>query len=318
MDRVDVRLPYNYRSGMPITFQGMTLQLPAGFRAGDTVTLSIPRRGRGASAPRPRVQNNKRRKDNLRFLRGTALATQRAAYAVTDFHSPSGVYYGDYEKLESLHDYIQWLFPIHVASKFNPDQHALQLHEAQSIAADPTCQRHLLLNYRCFLDFIGFSLVNEATGALTRHAGAPARLRNLNAESHNKLRITRVLKCFGSCGLARLQAPLVEALIEEAYAQRTLVALRDSIAAYFVGAIKDSAERARLGSLVEAYEAYAAAPAFAAAPDGAPLALDHSTCDVGLLVDVWWHLEQVSLFYVPLTFRANPAHHLTRSPVHVI
>ena len=296
-----VTLPQNYRSGMTIVVQGMEIKLPPGFHAGQTVSLKMKDSGGGAP-PRSSaaadgadyrsgfgVPNNPRLSDNLRFIKGVGVATQKNAYAVSDFHPPSGIFFGDYTALESMHDYIQWLFPNHASSQFNQDQHPLQRHEAETIAADPVCQQNLLLNYRCFLDFLGFTLDDEATGAVSRHSNAAERLRNLNAEGHNKLRITRVLKCFGICGLEHLKAPLVRALIEEAFPRRTLVALRDSIKTYFVGTIKDDAERVLLASQVEAYEAYYVDdPLFS----DEIVALDHSTNDVGSKVFVWWHLEQ--------------------------
>ena len=41
-------------------------------------------------------------------------------------------WFGDYERLEKHHGYIQWLFPIRTKGK-NSNSHALQLHELQVI-----------------------------------------------------------------------------------------------------------------------------------------------------------------------------------------
>ena len=130
-----VTLPQNYRSGMAIVVQGMEIKLPPGFHAGQTVSLKMKDSGGGAP-PRSSaaadgadyrsgfgVPNNPRLSDNLRFIKGVGVATQKNAYAVSDFHPPSGIFFGDYTALESMHDYIQWDPAIAIAVCF----HSIQL-----------------------------------------------------------------------------------------------------------------------------------------------------------------------------------------------
>ena len=161
---------------------------------------------------------------------------------MAQFH-PGGKYYGNHLWLEKVHNWIQWLFPTLTPSRYNQDYRALDHREARLIADDAVCRHNLVLNYRCFLDFIGFTLEDETTGALMRHDDAAARLRNLDESRHNHLRVTRVLACLGACGLAHLQRALVEVLIDEAYTQHTLGALCESFRTYFIPVIQDPTAR---------------------------------------------------------------------------
>lgn len=68
----------------------------------------------------------------------------------------------------------------------------------------------------------------------------------VNSSFHNYLRITRMLKCFGMVGLARLQAPLVEFLIIEAFATKILSNCQRSCRTYWLPSVVDARERLRL------------------------------------------------------------------------
>jgi len=59
-----------------------------------------------------------------------------------------------------------------------------------------------------------------------------------------------MLNCFGMVDLVRLQAPLVEFLIHEAFAMRTLSNCQHSCVAYWLPAVSDDEERTRLERLL--------------------------------------------------------------------
>lgn len=59
----------------------------------------------------------------------------------------------------------------------------------------------VLQSYRLMLDFYGMELVSEATGEVRRGRNWEAQYANLNAYSHNYLRITRILKFLGEVGV---------------------------------------------------------------------------------------------------------------------
>ena len=229
---------------------------------------------------------------NVDFFRGDGIQLPDG-FTVEMFHPPDGKFWGNYTALEKMHSYIQWLFPIPEYSKFNQDAQALQRHEAATMRADATCQRNFILNYRCFLDFLGLELVDEATGALQRQPDGTwqARFHNLNTHGHNNLRICRLLKCMGELGFEQYKLPLVEILFAAAYtdAPCTLKNLRDSLPVFYVGTIRDDAVRAELTTRVEAAVAYAADPVFRVSPSNV---LSFSVNDAGLGVDVYWPLDR--------------------------
>jgi len=59
-----------------------------------------------------------------------------------------------------------------------------------------------------------------------------------------------MLRCFGMVGLSQLQAPLVEFLISEAFATKTLSNSQRSCRTYWLPAVEDAQERLRLGRLI--------------------------------------------------------------------
>ena len=75
-------------------------------------------------------------------------------------------WWGDYDGLESKHDYIQWLFPIHESSSFNYQSQALQRHEVRKIRRSPKATANFLRCYDLILDFFGFVVANKSTGEL--------------------------------------------------------------------------------------------------------------------------------------------------------
>ncbi|GAA5993321.1 hypothetical protein JCM10908_001428 [Rhodotorula pacifica] len=117
---------------------------------------------------------------------------------------------GNWDELEWRHDFVQWFFPIREQG-VNWEAQPLQPHEVEAIKADPAAMSRLLESYRIMLAFYGLRLVDETTGELdledSEAAPSPGSylrgFRNLETNSHNFLRITRVLKCLGEFGLER-------------------------------------------------------------------------------------------------------------------
>ena len=231
---------------------------------------------------------------NLEFFRGEGPQLPDG-FTIDMFH-PGGKYWGNYAALEKMHSYIQWLFPIMEFSRFNKHAQVLQRHEAATMRTDPACRRAFILSYRCFLDFIGLVLDDEATGALSTHAEEAQwreRFANLNTHGHNNLRLCRILKCMGEIGFEAYKAPLIDALVAAAFDEPcTLKNLRESIEAYYVGTLRDDAARGAREERVASATAYAADPVFAlaAAGEGA-VVLDNSPNDAGVGVNVFWHSD---------------------------
>ena len=156
---------------------------------------------------------------NVLFQRGEAPATQPEGFAISDFHAPEGKWARDYAKLESMHCYIQWLFPISEKSPFNAHSQILQRHEIATIAADHVAMANVRKSLNTMLHFFGMRIVTpsgEAAEGVPAGGVAPdaavaiervpheweERYANLNTMAHNYLRITRMCKFLGELRLA--------------------------------------------------------------------------------------------------------------------
>ena len=148
---------------------------------------------------------------------------------------------GDYRKLEVHHGYIQWLFPIH-ESGMNSCAQVLQRHEAATISADARMQQRVHRSYALMLDFYGARMVSKETGELARSQGYQGRLANLNAKSHNYLRITRILKSLGEFGLERWKLGLIVFLANECLYCGTIPKAAASLRDYWIATLRDDAE----------------------------------------------------------------------------
>jgi hypothetical protein len=102
----------------------------------------------------------------------------------------------DDDRLEAIHDYIQWLFPLDEPSAFNPA--APLVSEADQVAFREDSR--LATNLRRALDrmlaFYGFTLESDAAGARVVRSREWAEKSEgwLYPGSHNLLRLTRILK----------------------------------------------------------------------------------------------------------------------------
>ena len=77
---------------------------------------------------------------------------------------------GQWERLERLHGYIQWLFPVFENAGMNWESSPLTKEGARQIRESAVMSRRVLASYRLMLRFFGFILVDERTGAaLTPH-----------------------------------------------------------------------------------------------------------------------------------------------------
>ncbi|XP_034068170.1 opioid growth factor receptor-like isoform X2 [Gymnodraco acuticeps] len=178
---------------------------------------------------------------NLKFHQGLMRSVPDDAF-IKDFHNE---WYSDYNRLESEHYYIQWLFPLQEPG-VNYQARTLTKDEIKAICQSSLALENLLESYKLMLDFYGIELLNEQTGELTRALNWKARFNNLNSHTHNNLRITRILKCLGTLGYPHYQAPLVHFFLEETLVNRELPQIKDSVLSYFVFAVLDKKQRRSL------------------------------------------------------------------------
>ena len=107
----------------------------------------------------------------------------------------------DSRRLESIHDYIQVLFPLKDASQFNLNAPLLDDKTVEQFRADERIQKNLLQSFRVMLGFYGFRM-DEETGEVVEAENFSDRARQwLHPNDHNHLRITRILKCLTLCGM---------------------------------------------------------------------------------------------------------------------
>ena len=109
----------------------------------------------------------------------------------------------DDARLESVHDYIQWLFPLPEPSAFNP--HAPILGEAavRTFRHDASLRARLAQALARMLAFYGLAeTTRRGHVTIEPTADFPARSRNwLHAGNHNHLRLTRILTSLRLLGL---------------------------------------------------------------------------------------------------------------------
>ncbi|KAG8567004.1 hypothetical protein GDO81_013468 [Engystomops pustulosus] len=151
----------------------------------------------------------------------------------------------DYEELEENHSFIQWLFPLREPG-VNPHATPLTLAEIKMMKEDKDVMQRFLESYRIMLGFYGILLVDDTTGAVSRADNWKERFDNLNRNTHNNLRITRILKCLGEMGLEHFQAPLVRFFLKETICEHRLPRVQRSALDYFIFTVKNKQERRKL------------------------------------------------------------------------
>ena len=120
----------------------------------------------------------------------------------------------DFDRLESTHDYIQWLFPLPEPSGANPRAPVLDASDIAAFRAEPALRARLLASFRAMLAFYGFSLEErDGKPVLARAGDFEARAANwLTPHNHNFLRLTRILRSLDVLGLPQYARALFVAL----------------------------------------------------------------------------------------------------------
>lgn len=151
----------------------------------------------------------------------------------------------DYKRLERVHSYIQWLFPLREPG-VNYMAAELTRKEIQAFRESDEAKSRLLDSYELMLGFYGIQLLNRETGEVKRAENWRERFANLERNMHNNLRITRILKSLGELGFEHFQAPLVRFFLEETLIRKTLSSVKRSVLDYFLFAVRDKRERRKL------------------------------------------------------------------------
>jgi len=117
------------------------------------------------------------------------------------------------ERLESVHDFIQWLFPLPEPSPVNPLAPALDRQTVAAFAERPELRESLRGSFLRMLRFYGLKLEPGEPPSVTRAANFSERAAVwLRPGNHNHLRITRILRSLTLLGLKREAAAFLECL----------------------------------------------------------------------------------------------------------
>jgi hypothetical protein len=98
------------------------------------------------------------------------------------------------ERLESVHDFIQWMFPLLQPSGANPDAPVLDRETIMAFRSRPDLQANLETSFARMLRFYGLDLHPGPEVKIIRASNFAERSKNwLRPGNHNHLRITRIL-----------------------------------------------------------------------------------------------------------------------------
>lgn len=116
----------------------------------------------------------------------------------------------DHRRLEMIHDFIQWLFPLPDPSRFNPDAPLLSPADCAAFRADADLQQRVRRSLDLMLSFLGLrregAIVMRGTD-FTRDAA-----HWLQPANHNHLRLTRIMLFLRHAGLTPEAASLLACL----------------------------------------------------------------------------------------------------------
>lgn len=113
--------------------------------------------------------------------------------------------------LEHTHDYIQWLFPIPEASRFNTFAPLLTDGVRDAFAEDAALRERQRHSLDVMLGFYGLTREGQTVGALP--ALSIATHIWLKAGGHNHLRITRIIRSLALCHQPELARAFQQAVI---------------------------------------------------------------------------------------------------------
>jgi hypothetical protein len=106
------------------------------------------------------------------------------------------------EQLETVHDYIQWLFPLPERSGFNVAAPVLNPESIQGFRARPDLQEKLRTSFLRMMNFYGLEARSGEQVTVVRMPNFATKAANwLSPGNHNHLRITRILRCLTVLGL---------------------------------------------------------------------------------------------------------------------
>jgi hypothetical protein len=123
-------------------------------------------------------------------------------------------------RLEYVHDYIQWLFPLRTQSAFNARAPVLSEADIEQFQENHLLQQRLARSLDIMLRFYGLQLRRAHNGNLVvekRPEFTSRKAAWLNPGNHNHLRLTRILTSTAMLGLDREALALQHCLVDLAH-----------------------------------------------------------------------------------------------------
>jgi len=105
----------------------------------------------------------------------------------------------DYVSIESVHDFIQWLFPLKVSSAYNGEAPILSQDDIDEFNKSNELRSNVIKALSLMLDFYGFCL--ESGHVIRSNHYRELASNWLSYGNHNMRRITRILKSLCLLGL---------------------------------------------------------------------------------------------------------------------
>lgn len=125
------------------------------------------------------------------------------------------------DDLETVHDYIQWLFPTVQPSGVNPFAPLVGEETVAAFAAAPDLRARLRRAFERMLSFYGLRLTQDRAARARVEIDQvtfPGRSRNwLRAGNHNHLRLTRMMDSLWTLGLTDEARALQRCLVADVY-----------------------------------------------------------------------------------------------------
>ena len=127
-----------------------------------------------------------------------------------------------YDRLEGVHNYVQWLFPLSERSNFNPDAPILDADQIVAFRSSDELKARLIKSFKVMLRFYGLCVEDKGgTIEITKSDEYAQRKGTwLTPGNHNYLRITRILTSLRLLGL-REYAEVFLALLERLYEEES-------------------------------------------------------------------------------------------------
>jgi NitT/TauT family transport system substrate-binding protein len=143
-------------------------------------------------------------------------------------------------RLETAHDYVQWLFPLPEPSRFNDAAPLLSAADIAAFRASPELQANLRRSLDRILAFYGFE--RDEGRRIVPRADFALQARNwLTPNNHNFLRLSRVLRALTHLGLEPEALALLAAL--EALYRDSSAAIGERSLAFWRAAVAPASRR---------------------------------------------------------------------------